>query len=115
MGTSLPAYYRSDACLGGSAMTRPRRTFLQLAVSAAGMAAIPRVAMSQVPDAVAILCPTGKLRAALILSNPVLVTRRSDGALGGVSVAVAHSFAAHLGVPLELKPYDNPTRYNESL
>jgi polar amino acid transport system substrate-binding protein len=96
-------------------MKLTRRTLLQLAVSAAGMAAIPRLAMPQIPAAVAILCPTGKLRAALILSNPVLVTRRWDGALGGVSVAVAQSFAAHLGVPLELKPYDNPARYNESL
>ena len=36
----------------------------------------------------ATLSPTGKLRAALIASNPVLVTRRPDGTLGGVSVAV---------------------------
>lgn len=61
------------------------------------------------------LYPTGKLRVALIASNPVLVTRGSDGTLGGVSVAVARAFAAHLGVPIELKPYDNPARYNESL
>jgi len=57
----------------------------------------------------------GKLRAALIASNPVLVTRRPDGTLGGVSVAVARALATHLGVPVELKPYDNPARYNESL
>jgi polar amino acid transport system substrate-binding protein len=61
------------------------------------------------------LYPTGKLRAALIASNPVLVARRADGALGGVSVAVARELASHLGVPVELKPYDNPARYNESL
>jgi polar amino acid transport system substrate-binding protein len=58
---------------------------------------------------------TGKLRAALITSNPVLVIRRPDGTLGGVSVSIARALAAHLGVPLELKPYDNPARYNESL
>jgi polar amino acid transport system substrate-binding protein len=61
------------------------------------------------------LCPTGKLRAALIASNPVLVTRRPDGTLGGVSVAIAGALASHLNVPVELKPYDNPARYNESL
>jgi polar amino acid transport system substrate-binding protein len=61
------------------------------------------------------LVPTGKLRAALIASNPVLVTRRPDGSLGGVSVAIANSLAAHLGVPIDLKPYDNAARYNESL
>jgi len=61
------------------------------------------------------LFPTGKLRAALITSNPVLVTRRADGTLGGVSVAIVHALAAHLGIPVEFKPYDNPARYNESL
>jgi polar amino acid transport system substrate-binding protein len=55
------------------------------------------------------------LRAAVIASNPVLVTRRIDGTLGGVSVAVARALAAHLGVQIELQPYENPARYNESL
>ena len=72
-------------------------------------------ARAQPTSAVATLCPTGKLRVALIASNPVLVTRRPDGGLGGVSVAVGRALAAHLGVPIELKPYDNPARYNESL
>ena len=70
---------------------------------------------AQPTSAVATLCPTGKLRVALIASNPVLVTRRPDGGLGGVSVAVGRALAAHLGVPIELKSYDNPARYNESL
>jgi polar amino acid transport system substrate-binding protein len=61
------------------------------------------------------ISPTGKLRVALIASNPVLVTRDSDGSLGGVSVSLARTLAARLGVPIELKPYDNPARYNESL
>jgi polar amino acid transport system substrate-binding protein len=43
------------------------------------------------------------------------VTRRPDGTLTGVSIAIARALAAHLGVPIELKPYDNPARYNESL
>ncbi|MFB9265107.1 transporter substrate-binding domain-containing protein [Bradyrhizobium erythrophlei] len=67
------------------------------------------------PPSASTLAPTGKLRAALIASNPVLVTRRPDGTLGGVSVAVAQALAAHLAVPVELRPYDNPTQYNESL
>jgi len=43
------------------------------------------------------------------------VTRRPDGTLGGVSVAVASALAAHFGVPIELRPYGNPARCNESL
>jgi len=68
-----------------------------------------------VPSASATLSPTGTLRVALIVSNPVLVTRSTDGSLGGVSVSVARALAARLGVPVELKPYENPARYNESL
>ena len=61
------------------------------------------------------LAPTGELRAALIASNPVLVTRGGDGQLGGVSVELARAFAAKLSVPVRLMPYENPARYNESL
>lgn len=70
---------------------------------------------AQATSVAATLCPTGKLRTALIASNPVLVTRSPDGTLGGVSVAVARALASHLGVPIEFNPYDNPARYNESL
>jgi polar amino acid transport system substrate-binding protein len=59
--------------------------------------------------------PKGELRAALIVSNPVLVTRGSDGQLGGVSVELARALAVKLGVPVRLIPYENPARYNESL
>jgi polar amino acid transport system substrate-binding protein len=62
------------------------------------------------------LAPTGRLRAALILSNPVLVRRdAATGAFGGVSVEVARALADRLGVPLEPVPYANPARYAESL
>jgi ABC-type amino acid transport substrate-binding protein len=43
------------------------------------------------------------------------VTRAADGALGGVSVELARAFAAKLGVPIRLLPYDHPARYNDSL
>ena len=92
-----------------------RRHFLPLAVGAAAVPDIPQIARAQATSAPATLSPTGKLRVALIASNPVLVTRGTDGSLGGVSVSVARTLAAHLGVPVELKPYDNTVRYNESL
>lgn len=89
---------------------RTRRDVLAVAITAW---AATRVAAQSATAAA--LSPTGPLRAALIASNPVLVTRLPDGSLGGVSVAVARALAAHLGVALELKPYENPARYNESL
>jgi polar amino acid transport system substrate-binding protein len=88
-----------------------RREFI---AALGGAVAVPFAARSQ-SDAAARLAPTGELRAALIASNPVLVTRTADGVLGGVSVELARAFAAKLGVPTRLIPYDNPARYNESL
>lgn len=92
-----------------------RREAFAGAITALAAAWTHARAQGQSPSANTALAPTGKLRAALISSNPVLVTRRSDKSFGGVSVAVADALAAHLGVPVELKPYDNPARYNESL
>jgi polar amino acid transport system substrate-binding protein len=96
-------------------MKLSRSHFLHLAVGAAALPGASQFAWAQAPSAPATLSPTGKLRVALIASNPVLVTRGTDGSLGGVSVSVARTLAARLGVPVELKPYDNPVRYNESL
>jgi len=92
-----------------------RRGVVAVVITALATAWTHGRAWAQVPPAIDTLSPTGKLRVALIASNPVLVTRRPDGTLGGVSVAIARALAAHLGIPLELKPYDNPARYNESL
>src|SRR4051812_18021288 len=66
-------------------------------------------------DAATRLAPKGELRAGLIASNPVLVTRGADGQLGGVSVELARALAGKLGVPVRLIPYENPACYNESL
>lgn len=61
------------------------------------------------------VAPKGELRAALIVSNPVLVTRSPDGQLGGVSVDLANAFGAKLGIPVRLVPYENLVRYNQSI
>ena len=95
----------------------PTRTDAVALFTLTGLAAAWTCAQTsaQDPSVAATLSPTGRLRTALIASNPVLVTRRPDGTLGGVSVAVASALAALFGVPIELKPYANPARYNESL
>jgi polar amino acid transport system substrate-binding protein len=81
----------------------------------AGAAAVWPFAAYAQSEALTKLAPKGELRAALIVSNPVLVTRGTDGQLGGVSVELARALAAKLGVPIRLTPYENPARYNESL
>jgi polar amino acid transport system substrate-binding protein len=60
------------------------------------------------------IAPSGKLRAALIGSNPVLVTRRADGTVGGVSVELARLIAEGLGVPFEPVVYPDTDSYAKS-
>jgi len=50
--------------------------------------------------------PTGTLRAAINLGNPILACRNADGAARGVSVDLATRFAALLGAGLELVVVD---------
>jgi polar amino acid transport system substrate-binding protein len=61
------------------------------------------------PAAVAALAPTGTLRAAINLSNFLLVTGKSDaGDPVGVSPDMAAALAQRLGVGLELLRYKSP-------
>lgn len=56
---------------------------------------------------VAAFTPTGRLRASINLGNPILANRNpSTGEPFGVSVDLAHAFAAYLDVPLELVVFD---------
>ena len=54
----------------------------------------------------AILAPTGTLRAALNLGNPVLVQRGADGAPQGTTVDLARELGRRLGVPVAFLEYD---------
>jgi len=60
------------------------------------------------PDSVVkTLAPTGKLRAAINLGNPILAGKdAATGAPIGVSVDLARELAKRLNVPLELVPFD---------
>jgi polar amino acid transport system substrate-binding protein len=58
---------------------------------------------SSIPTA---FTPTGKLRAAINLGNPILAYRGEDGGARGVSVDLAGEFARRLGVALELVVVD---------
>ena len=52
------------------------------------------------PEVVRALAPTGTLRAALNLGNPVLVQRGPDGTPSGTTVDLARELARRLGVPV---------------
>ena len=63
-------------------------------------------ASDAVPAPVADLAPTGKLRAAINFSNPVLAGK--DPTIGepcGISTDLARELARHLGVAIEFVPY----------
>jgi polar amino acid transport system substrate-binding protein len=105
-------YFKPLQCCFMRGFFMMRREFLKALAGA--MAAFP-VSASAESEAVTMLAPNGELRAALIISNPVLVTRGAEGELRGVSVELARALAAKTGVRLRLIPYENPARYNESL
>jgi polar amino acid transport system substrate-binding protein len=58
--------------------------------------------MTPTPSIRSAFTPTGTLRAAINLGNPILAYRGEDGAARGVSVDLAGEFARLLGVDLEL-------------
>ena len=63
--------------------------------------------MNHSPDLVAAYTPTGKLRAAINLGNPILAgTDPATGEPRGVSIDMARGFAERLGVGIELVVFD---------
>nr|WP_257019606.1 transporter substrate-binding domain-containing protein [Streptomyces sp. TLI_235] len=65
-------------------------------------------------DLVQDLAPTGVLRAAVNLGNPVLAQGTPD-APSGVTVDLAREFAARLGVPVEYRCFDAARKSYEAM
>jgi polar amino acid transport system substrate-binding protein len=94
------------------------------AATAASIAAfgssIPLLATPQVfpaPESVVkALTPTGKLRAAVNLGNPILAGKdAATGAPAGVSVDLARELARRLNVAVELVPFDSAGKEVEAI
>jgi polar amino acid transport system substrate-binding protein len=61
------------------------------------------------------IAPTGKLRVAMNSGTPVLLMRTSDRKItGGVALEVGKVIADKIGVPFELVPYPDSSRYIQS-
>jgi polar amino acid transport system substrate-binding protein len=67
------------------------------------------------PEVLKDLAPTGKVRAAINVGNPVLVQRGAGGKPGGVSPDLAHELAKRLGVPLEMVIFDSAGKVFDAL
>ncbi len=68
------------------------------------------------PDAAKDLAPTGKLRAAINLGNPVLAHKHpATGEPRGVSVDLARELGRHLDCPVELISYDSAGKVFDAL
>jgi polar amino acid transport system substrate-binding protein len=65
------------------------------------------------PEVVKDLAPTGKLRAAINLGNPVLA-QGTPQAPSGVTVDLARELARRAGLPLELVPFDGAGKVFEA-
>ncbi len=67
--------------------------------------------MTLAPALAKAFTPTGRLRAAINLGNPILANRdAATGAPFGVSIDLAHEFARQLGVELELVVFDGAAK-----
>ncbi len=60
------------------------------------------------------IAPQGKLRVALVGSNPVLVVKKSDGSLGGISIDLGKSIAEKLNITFEPILYPDTDAYAKS-
>jgi polar amino acid transport system substrate-binding protein len=90
--------------------TLARRTFCIAGTAwLAGCASVGR-GDDEARGAASQLSPTGKLRAAINLGNPILASRGADGQPQGVSVDLAREAARRLGLPLELVTFDSAGR-----
>jgi polar amino acid transport system substrate-binding protein len=87
--SDVPAWTRRAFCAAAA---------LFLAGCASRLATDARAAAAQ-------LAPTGTLRAAINLGNPILASRDANGQLRGVSVDLAREAARRLQLPLELVPF----------
>lgn len=67
------------------------------------------------PDVVKDLAPTGKLRAAINLGNPVLAQKGPGGEPRGVTVDLANELARRTGLALDLVPFDAAGKVFEAL
>ncbi len=107
---------RSVSVMIGPSRRRPRRGPYQWAAGGPRLGGRGRRSYAGVieldgpsPAAVAALAPHGVLRAAINLSNFLLVTGRDpDGSPTGVSPDMARELARHLGVAVELIGYKTP-------
>ncbi|MFD0822254.1 transporter substrate-binding domain-containing protein, partial [Micromonospora zhanjiangensis] len=58
------------------------------------------------PALVTVFAPTGVLRAAINVGNPILANRNAGGDVEGVSVDLAREFGRRLGVPVDLVVFE---------
>jgi polar amino acid transport system substrate-binding protein len=60
------------------------------------------------------LAPNNTLRVAALLSNPVLVTKKQDGSLGGVAIEIGQMIATKLGARFQAIPYQTTDTFAKS-
>jgi polar amino acid transport system substrate-binding protein len=99
-----------------AAMLLMARTFASFAQTAGGPSANGSRASSVPPDVVKDIAPTGKLRAAINVSNIVLAQRDpAGGDPHGITVDLARELARRLGLPIELVIFQSAGRVTDAL
>jgi polar amino acid transport system substrate-binding protein len=96
---SEPAAFHPNR--GGNMRTFLISTIVLIAIQFSGEATAQ-------PAPIPEIAPHGKLRVGMLGYNPVLVTRKPDGNIGGISASLGKFIAEKLGVPLEPVVYATP-------
>lgn len=94
------------------------KTLTTLMLCVAGLAWLSGCASTKSADArkaAAELSPTGKLRAAINLGNPILAGKNANGEPQGVSVDLAREAARRLGLPIELITFPSAGKTVEAI
>lgn len=85
-----------------------RFRFLVMAAAISLLAGCAGAPQPPSPQLLAELAPTGKLRTAHIVANPVLATRdKESGQLRGITIDLAQAMARKAGLPLEPIAYES--------
>ena len=93
-------------------MNNRRKLVIALVACPLGVA-FPTVATAQT-KLIAEIAPTGKLRVAMHVANPTLVTRTADGNVSGISVDLGKFIADKLGLAFEPVIYPAAAAYTAS-
>jgi polar amino acid transport system substrate-binding protein len=105
----------ASALGGGCAVRSSAPTSASPAAPAAASSSSPAKTMTPAAEIVHAIAPTGTLRTAINLGNPILANKDAAGRPFGISIDLARALGERLGVPVELVVFDTAGKSVEAV